>query len=256
MTGPISPTKKATLSFTSTMKGQNDEREEARKRVSGLSSSKRYNYGLGLRNDLQATRRVLQMCCQRHDPQSYYYCTFARIFAESEGKIANLNRILQNLKRVGEVSFRPECFFVGHNDTEKIWLLEPFWQSLGERPSSKSKCYTVDASNIYRARCNHYINNQTGTQPCRRRSYEAENRATMHQSACNVCGQLVPSHNCRLTIRGQLFHVRCVRCRQCQARLRQAVDYMTFDGEVCCSPRCLQSYNGAHIRQARQVQKC
>ena len=224
-----------------------DDDNQVRTRVSGISTTKRYNFGMGPQRDLLATRKALRVCCQRHASHKNC-CTFHELFVQSNGQIANLNRVLQNLRRTGEIDFEPECFFVGYNDTKVITLLESFRQSMAT--NSRSASSVPDQTNLFRASHNQPFVRFTPHSKRHGQSFGLDNRLTQDQHTCQACLQWVDDPD-RLTIRGRLFHYRCVQCRQCRAFLRRSVDFIAFDGGVCCSLACMQRYDGAHVHQRR-----
>lgn len=160
-------------------------------------------------------------------------------FIFTEGRIANLNRILQNLKSQGEIHFEPECFFMGVHDQEAIELLDGFWKEE----------YKVDETSAFRPFLSYYLKH-VAHEDRRGRSYVAENLKTLHESHCSSCSKRVESRD-RITIRGRVFHMKCISCVVCGASLRQKADYLSFDGQVCCSSTCVRQYDASHVTQKR-----
>jgi hypothetical protein len=93
------------------------------------SDRKKYDFRSGLQRDLLKTRAALRQCVRS---KQFGFCssctTFGQLFEHTEGQIANLNRVLQNLKRVEEIDFDPELFLVGVNDDQTIQLKQRFWK--------------------------------------------------------------------------------------------------------------------------------
>ena len=225
----------------------NPERMAAK--ISFRSDRKKYDFADGLRRDLLATRAALRHCCccsvaarsrtitSSRRSSSTSCCTFQHLFKYTDGHIANLNRVLQNLKNANEVTFSPECFFIGVNCHEKIRLLDKFW----------NEEYMVNAENVFR-----WTNTTTDARLLshKGRSYVEENRQTMRVHHCASCHQHVGAYD-RLAIRDKVFHLKCLRCIVCGASPSQKMDYLTFDGEICCGSDCIRRYDGAHVHQQR-----
>mmetsp|Transcript_8576 Transcript_8576/g.15084 ORF Transcript_8576/g.15084 Transcript_8576/m.15084 type:complete len:252 (+) Transcript_8576:107-862(+) len=201
-------------------------------KISEFSDRKKYNFADGLKRDLEHTRAALRACAG--DGKS---CTFGALFEFTEGKIANLNRILQNLKNANEVAFQVEVFFAGPHANEPITLLDAFWD----------QDYTVDAENVFRPGRNF---KDVEEKDRKGRSYVSENQESRGQRECTACGELV-AENSRLVLRGRVFHMQCVECVVCGAHPRSKADFVTFDGEVACSSECIKLYDAAHPNQAR-----
>ena len=201
-------------------------------KVSQKSDRKKYAFADGLKNDLRRTRTALQ-----HLVGDTNLCTFGSLYRYTQGQIANLNQVLRNLKRAGEIDFEPECFFDGIHNECSIEVLDYFWK----------EAYRVDETNVFRAQTMEiYIQPEDR----RGRSYEAEDAKTRHAHTCHACSKPVHVED-RITIRAKVFHLGCLSCVVCGASPRQKKDYVTFDGQICCSSACIQRYNGAHVRQER-----
>ncbi|CAK9024599.1 Uracil phosphoribosyltransferase (UPRTase) (UMP pyrophosphorylase), partial [Durusdinium trenchii] len=97
--------------------------KEMQAKISEFSDRKKYNFSSGLQNDLIATRAALRAVCK--DGKT---AQFDDLFQYTDGRIANLNRILQNLKRAKEITFDTEIFFEGQSDDIPIILLDAFWE--------------------------------------------------------------------------------------------------------------------------------
>jgi len=209
---------------------------------------KQYNFCLGLQHDVERTRTALLACCREGggggksstDTSSYYSTTFGALFDYTGGEIANLNRVLQNLKHAQEISFRPECFFVGPHDHEIIVLQDAFFW--------KNNNYAVDDSNAFRR----HDDKVSPEQKRHGRSYVQENLATLHVTTCWTCQKSVLDEQDRWTIRGHVFHRACLSCVVCGSHPRSKSDFVTFDGHICCSTDCIRQYDGAHIQQERK----
>jgi hypothetical protein len=208
------------------------------------SDRKKYDFRSGLQRDLLKTRAALRQCVRNKQFEFCSSCTtFGQLFEHTEGQIANLNRVLQNLKRVEEIDFDPELFLVGVNDDQTIQLKQRFWKEE----------YIVDSENVFQRRYleqDHRIANEDSTSPRKGRSYIDENLATMRQKYCAACHEFVDELD-RLTIRSLVYHSKCLTCTVCGSSPRQRLDYMTFDGNICCGHGCVRQYDGAHIRQQR-----
>mmetsp|Transcript_14433 Transcript_14433/g.43743 ORF Transcript_14433/g.43743 Transcript_14433/m.43743 type:complete len:229 (+) Transcript_14433:42-728(+) len=208
------------------------QREQQRNEVSFVSDRKKYNYAAGLERDVSATRHAL-----RRVTQSTNRTTFAALFREVDGAIANLTRALQNLRREGEIQFEGDMLLQGRDDDAVIELRESFYR----------EAYHVDQENCFRSVTSCFEGERRG------RSYEAENEQTRAQSLrCAVCGEFAALGD-RLAVRGRVYHFRCLRCAVCHAGLRaNTQEYLSFDARPCCSSACLQRYDAAHLRQERR----
>jgi len=211
-------------------------------KISFKSDRKKYDFCSGLLRDLKATRAALRQCASGQDDGDNarrLRTTFRELYDFTGGQIANLNRVLQNLKKAKEISFGPECFFVGVNDEETIQLLDKFWEEE----------YTVDAENVFRpGRCG-----RSGTiaqNERKGRSYVEENRITVELRRCAVCNEAVDAKE-RMAVREQVYHLRCLTCVVCGSSPRRKMDYLTFDGQICCCSDCVRRYDGAHLQQKR-----
>lgn len=203
-------------------------------KISSKSDRKKYDFGRGLCHDLATTRVALCACANEHGGG---VCTFGSLFKESGGRIANLNRILQNLKEAREIAFQPECFFECVHDKERIYLNETFW----------AESYAVTDQNIYR---NELSSEAIPELQRKGRSYVAEDLLTRDEHDCVVCSKHVRDED-RITIRAHVFHLSCVECSVCGASPHRKKDYVTFDGNLCCSSECVGRYDGAHVHQKR-----
>jgi len=208
----------------------NDPQTMAAK-ISEFSDRKKYNFADGLKRDLENTRAALRAT------EVDAVCTFGALFRFTEGQIANLNRILQNLKKANEIDFDVEVFFEGMHDAEPIRLLESFWE--GD--------YTVDAENVFRPGRNM---RDVPEDERKGRSYVKDNLTTRNVKECATCGELVTDHD-RVTVRANVYHLNCIKCVQCGASPRIKADFVTFDGQLACSSECIKNYDGAHQNQAR-----
>jgi hypothetical protein len=208
--------------------------------VSSRHQTKRfygYDFSGGLERDLEATRDALRVCCKTTE----MVCTFGDLFEYTQGKIANLNRILQNLKETGEVHFDVECFFQGRHDSERIVLLEKFWERSGYRVS----CETVYRPG--RALVDVPLSDRCG------RSYVAENIQTRAIHTCCACGQPIWNEDTeRMTMRGRVYHLQCITCAVCGSSPKHKQDYVTYNGNFCCSADCVRRYDAAHVVQQRK----
>jgi hypothetical protein len=216
-----------------------DSRIMARK-ISEKSDRTKYAFADGLRRDLEKTRSALKACASSASNGASCSCTFGELYAFTEGRIANLNKILQNLRKAKEVRFKPECFFDGVHDDEAIELLDYFWK----------EAYAVNERNVFRPSRNALVKD-TPQDKRRGRSYFEENEKTRHVRHCSVCRERVSAEE-RITIRACVFHMKCISCAMCTARLRQKADYITFDGQICCGADCIRQYDAAHRYQTRQ----
>lgn len=237
-------------------------------KVSDHSDMKKYNFCDGLQHDLEETRHALRICCDccgdSTNVNSQHATTFATLFQFTEGRIANLNRVLQNLKRAGEISFVSECFLMGMSNSyqEKIVLLPNFFES------NNNEVYSVSPNNVHRASRLGFVPQQDelGTtsgdnnnsidimiprEQRKGRSYEEENLATMHCQQCFTCQQEITNQNDRIAVRGNVYHLQCLTCATCGASFRRKQVFMTFDGCICCTSDCLRQYDGAHRHQNR-----
>jgi hypothetical protein len=201
-------------------------------KISEKSDRKKYDFCRGLKNDLINTRAALRACSDHNG-----MCTFGELFSYTGGRIANLNRILQNLKSAREVRFEPECFFMGVHNEEVIELLGQFW----------NEKYTVDEASVFR---HGWIPTDVPENDRRGRSYVKENLTTMDVFHCFQCAKRVKAKD-RITIRAHVYHMKCIFCVVCGSSLRRKADYITFDGQICCSPDCLRQYDASHVRQER-----
>jgi len=200
-------------------------------KISEHSDRKKYDFCKGLTHDLQRTRTALRATASKN------CCTFGKLYRYTEGRIANLNRVLQNMKQANEIHFTPECFFESIHDDEEIKLLEQFWREE----------YEVDEENVFRSGI---FTHDIPEEDRKGRSYVAEDRETRNVQKCFACLRRVKAEE-RITIRARVFHLSCITCAVCGASLRQKKDYITFDGQICCSSECIQQYDGAHLRQQR-----
>ena len=201
-------------------------------KVSEKSDRKKYDFCAGLRNDLANTRAALRACSD-----DIGICTFGELFSYTGGRIANLNRVLQNLKRAREVHFEPECFFMGMHNEQEIELMEQFWKEE----------YIVDEASVFRQG---WTAMDVPEKDRRGRSYVKENLKTMHAFHCSACTKRVKAKD-RITVRACVYHLKCISCVVCGSSPRRKADYITFDGQVCCSSDCVRQYDGAHVRQER-----
>lgn len=254
--------------FEASASAANDPKVMASK-ISEFSDRKKYNFVTGMKNDLMNTRAALRKCAAEHPPgpigsdklneasksslsklvsfskrasnsvprESADRCTFGALYEYSAGQIANLNKILTNLKKAGEVSFQVEIFFQGQHDDEEIVLLAKFWD----------EAYTVDADNVFRPGRNE---RDIPEEERKGRSYVTDNLATRDQTICTTCGDQVESVF-RVTIRGKVYHSTCIKCSVCGASPRENADFVTFDGKICCSTSCVANYDAAHVNQRR-----
>jgi hypothetical protein len=175
-----------------------------------------HSFGTALQGDLVATRKALSECAtvtvneQEHDGKSTACCTFQTLFEHTGGQIANLNRVLQRLKSVGEVAFAPECFLTRVNDQDIIYLLETFY----------TPAYTVNAQTMYREH-HQYPNKHVPHEERKGRSHAQDaiclkgRRQDKLKWLCQTCGGLILSQKDRMTIRSDVYHVKCVKCIVC-----------------------------------------
>lgn len=107
------------------------------KKISAKSDRKKYRFAEGLSRDLKKTRSALRAVAAED------YCTFGALYTHTEGNIANLNRVLHNLKQSEEIYYSPavEMFLAGVHDDEVISLLPQFW----------TEDYQVDETNVFRS---------------------------------------------------------------------------------------------------------
>jgi hypothetical protein len=201
-------------------------------KISETSDRKKYDFCCGLKNDLMNTRAALRACSNDSG-----ICTFGELFSYTGGRIANLNRILQNLKSAREVRFEPECFFMGVHNDEVIELLGQFW----------NEEYTVDEVSVFR---NGLTPTDVPDNDRRGRSYIKENLTTKDVFHCFTCSKRVQAKD-RITIRASVYHIKCVFCVVCESSPRRNADYITFDGQICCGSDCIRQYDASHVRQAR-----
>ena len=202
-------------------------------KISEKSDRKKYKFAQGLSNDLKHTRAALRTVASENR------CTFGYLYEYTEGRIANLNRVLQNMKRANEIEFADEIemFLSGVHDNEEIALLPKFW----------NEEYQVDETNVFRPG---RMNINVPEEDRRGRSYVAEDIATRHLSECCACSSSVKTED-RMTIRGQVFHLKCIKCAVCGSSLSQKKDYITFDAQICCSAECIHRYDAANVQQQR-----
>lgn len=202
-------------------------------KISDKSDRKKYNFAQGLENDVRQTRSALRDVCD--DGES---CTFGNLFQHLDGQVANLNRVLQNLKRAGEIDFEPEIFLEGVHKNTPIQILDKFW----------AQEYSVDQENVYRAAD---VNFKDVAEDERLgRSYVRDNLATRNAKVCAICGEEVSDLE-RMTVRDQLYHLRCLTCAQCGSHPRDKAERVSFDGKFVCSAECMKNYDAAHLRQDR-----
>jgi hypothetical protein len=201
-------------------------------KISQKSDRKKYDFCRGLKNDLMNTRAALRACSDDSG-----ICTFGELFSYTGGRIANLNRILQNLKSAREVRFDPECFFMGVHNDQVIELLDQFW----------NEGYAVDEVSVFRPG---WTATDVPENDRRGRSYVKENLTTMNVFHCFACAKRVKAKD-RITIRACVYHIKCISCVVCGSNPRRKADYITFDGKICCSSDCVRQYDAAHVRQVR-----
>ena len=212
-------------------------------RLSEKSDRKKYAFADGLRSDLQRTRAALKSCCastSHNDGTATRSCTFGALYDFTEGRIANLNKILQNLKKANEVCFEPECFFDGIHNDKVIELLDGFWKEE----------YTVNERNVFRV-VGRAALKDTPPDERRGRSYFEENERTRNVHNCSICMQRVAEED-RITVRACVYHMKCISCVICGACPRHKADYLTFDGQICCGVACIRQYDAAHLLQERE----
>mmetsp|Transcript_8228 Transcript_8228/g.14909 ORF Transcript_8228/g.14909 Transcript_8228/m.14909 type:complete len:234 (+) Transcript_8228:39-740(+) len=204
-------------------------------KISNKSDRKKYRFAEGLSRDLQKTRAALRKITSED------YCTFGALYTHTEGNIANLNRVLHNLKQSEEIYYSPdiEMFLSGVHDDDVIILLPKFW----------TENYQVDETNVFKSKRSTLLVN-VAKEDRKGRSYVAEDLQTMNVDECCVCSKRVKSED-RITLRGEVFHISCITCAVCGASLRCKRDYLTFDGSFCCSSDCVLRYDGAHVHQQR-----
>mmetsp|Transcript_20114 Transcript_20114/g.58162 ORF Transcript_20114/g.58162 Transcript_20114/m.58162 type:complete len:245 (-) Transcript_20114:184-918(-) len=214
-------------------------------KISEKSDRKKYAFADGLARDLANTRAALRTCAQARmserveDISGRMYCTFGELFEQTGGKIANLNRILQNLRSAGEIAYQPEVCFSSMHNKEEIDPLEIFW--------AQDSMYEVNSENVFRP------GRPTMDIPeaaRRGRSYVKENLATINVKECALCGKEVAALD-RMTIRNDVYHIRCIQCMVCGANPSKKADFLTFDGGVCCGTECVRMYDAAHLKQER-----
>jgi len=201
-------------------------------KISEFSDRKKYNFASGLQHDVVATREAMKAVSK--DGKK---CMFGQVYEFTDGQIANLNRVLQNLKKAGEISFENEVFYQGQDDLAEITFLQPFFDEM----------YKVDGDNCFRPG-----RNMRDVPEDERlgRSYVQENLDTCGVTKCFECGEEVGDQE-RLTIRNHVFHFHCIKCRQCNSKPREKHDFVAFDGSIMCSAECIKLYDAAHVRQAR-----
>ena len=207
--------------------------EKMAAKISETSDRKKYNFSAGLQHDVRATRAAIREVKSTKGD----FCTFGDLFKQADGKIANLNRVLQNLKKANEVSFDVEIFFEGAHTDEKIHILAQFWDEE----------YHVDEENCFRP--GRSIKN-VPEEERRGRSYVKDNLETLGVTNCAICQRQVEIQD-RLTVRGKVYHLNCIECVWCKSRPREKADFVTFDGRLCCSTECIKLYDAAHVRQKR-----
>lgn len=203
-------------------------------KISEKSNGKRYAFADGLRRDLESTRSALKSCCAFNGTT----CTFGELYEFTEGKIANLNRILQNLRKAKEIYFQPECFFDGVHNDEVIKLLDQFW----------NEEYVINEQNVFQPGRGA---KDTPSDKRRGRSYFEENEKTRHVRHCSVCRKRVTPEE-RITFRACVFHMKCISCVVCGTCPKQKADYVTYDGQICCGAACIRLYDAAHLLQERE----
>lgn len=202
------------------------------KKVAAISDKAKYKFKDGMNRDLVATRAALRAVSGGSDS-----CCFGELYDHIDGQIANLNKVLQNLRAAGEVAFEQEMFLKGTHDDALITLLEKFYE--GE--------YSVEDDNVFRAR--EY--KDVAEAERHGRSYVKENLATLGVTICATCDVEVSVLE-RMTVRDKVYHLRCLKCAQCGATPREKADYLSFDGQAMCSAACVSMYDASHLSQKRQ----
>jgi hypothetical protein len=216
-----------------------DAKAQAAK-ISETSDRSKYKYAAGMAHDLALTRAALRDLVLAKGtavgaPRAAV--TFGELYTYQAGEIANLNKVLQNLKKAGELESKCEIFFAGKDDKQEIVLLAPFWAAE----------YAIDNDNVFRNKVKLV---DVPEQERRGRSYVSENLASRGVHDCLKCGEDVEEMQ-RVTVRGKVIHMRCIKCVQCGASPRVRADFVTFDGQLACSPECIQRYDGSHQTQRR-----
>ena len=211
----------------------NNEEVQA-KFISDNSDRKKYNFVSGLGNDVKATRDVLTEASNGTGT-----CKYGDVFAlaDEQGGIANLSRVLQNLKKAEEIHFKPEIMFQGEHKDEVIELLPAFQES----------SYEVTDKNCFQKPIADTV---VPHEQRKGRSYIQENQATRGVTTCHKCGEEVAAEQ-RLAFRGQVYHTFCLSCAQCSQPIRDKIANVTFDGKIACSAACIKAYDGIHQQQTR-----
>mmetsp|Transcript_4162 Transcript_4162/g.4825 ORF Transcript_4162/g.4825 Transcript_4162/m.4825 type:complete len:230 (+) Transcript_4162:93-782(+) len=228
----MSELKDRIAAFEESARKAQDPKEMALK-ISEFSDRKKYNFAEGMQRDLISTRAALRNA----STDGLSSCTFGAIYEQTEGRIANLNKILLNLKKAGEIDFKPEIFFEGRDDDEVIEFF----------PSFLNAEYQVDQGNVFRPGRNI---KDVPEEERHGRSYVKENMESKGKTDCETCGKEVTELQ-RLVIRGNVFHLNCVHCIQCGGSPHEKADFVTFDGHICCSAKCVRLYDGSHQNQKR-----
>eukprot|EP00009_Paramoeba_aestuarina_P009157 CAMPEP_0201520860 /NCGR_PEP_ID=MMETSP0161_2-20130828/12955_1 /ASSEMBLY_ACC=CAM_ASM_000251 /TAXON_ID=180227 /ORGANISM="Neoparamoeba aestuarina, Strain SoJaBio B1-5/56/2" /LENGTH=240 /DNA_ID=CAMNT_0047919369 /DNA_START=25 /DNA_END=743 /DNA_ORIENTATION=+ len=213
------------------------------KYISEKSDRKKYNFAGGLERDVIATRTALSILCLAREKraQSIHtqqpYCTFGELFdkADEDGGIANLIRVLQNLKRQKEIYFLPEMLYQHQHTHEPIYLL----------PAFDNGNYHVHCENVFRSTIDQKdvpLEKRLG------KSHIMENLETEGKKRCHKCGEEVLGGLERVVFRGEVYHGRCLKCAHCGSGMREGTGgegglHVTFDGGPCCSVHCLQMYD-------------
>mmetsp|Transcript_2904 Transcript_2904/g.3394 ORF Transcript_2904/g.3394 Transcript_2904/m.3394 type:complete len:231 (+) Transcript_2904:165-857(+) len=218
--------------FEESARKAQDPKEMALK-ISEFSDRKKYNFAEGMQRDLISTRAALRNA----STDGLKSCKFGTVYKQTEGKIANLNKILRNLKKAGEIGFTPEIFFEGMHDDEIIQFFPLFLH--GE--------YEINHDNVFRPGRN---TKDVPEEERHGRSYVKENLQSKDKKECEICKLEVEERE-RLVIRGDVYHFFCVKCVQCNSTAREKSDYVTFDGKFCCSSNCVKLYDAGHLNQAR-----
>jgi len=219
--------------FEAAAKAATDPKEMGAK-ISETSDRKKYNFASGLQKDVIRTRAALRNCVAEGENE----VTFKDLYEECDGRIANLNRVLQNLKRAKEIHFDVEIFLQGTNDRDVIRLNESFWGGQ----------YQVDEENVFRPGREF---KDVAEEERKGRSYIKDNLATMKVHECFVCGKEVSPRD-RMTVRDHVYHIRCIKCVQCGSKPHNKSEFVTFDGEIACSSECIRQYDAAHLHQKRK----
>jgi len=210
---------------------KNQTISEQIKKIGEKSDRKKYNFVEGLAKDVMTTREMIDKLSEERG-----YTTFKEIFEESEGMIANLNRVLQNLKKSGEIDYpdEVEIFLQGQNDLIKIC---PVFSSQHYIPSTEN-CYQKD------------LGGEISIDTRRGRNYYDENLATSGVTDCSICKKHIDTVQ-RLVIRGKVYHRNCIKCTFCERHPSENVDFVSFDGNIFCGARCLFQYDSTHRIQER-----